>query len=69
MEQATEAFGEPSSTNAEELSTETLRSLERFVAELDEASGVHIVTPFEFSEVQDWPETGSPIQKETTNEQ
>ena len=77
MEQATEAFGEPSSTNAEELneavqllqrendriyerlasavdlsetrgpvareleqsSTETLRSLERFVAELDEASG------------------------------
>ncbi len=77
MEQATEAFGEPSSTNAEELSeavqllqkendrfyerlesavdlsetrgpvarkleqlsTRTLRSLERFVAELDEASG------------------------------
>ncbi len=78
MEQATEAFGKPSSTNAEELSeavrllqkenrriyerlesavdlsetrgpvarkleqwsTETLRSLERFVAELDEASSV-----------------------------
>ncbi len=105
MEQATEAFGEPSSTNTEELSeavqllqkendriyerlesavdlsetrgpvaqkleqlsTQTLRTLERFVAELDEASGeqgVRSTWVYPHEEVSWWPEDPWVVKKE-----